>query len=29
ADVAAGYLLAMENGFVTGSVIDIDGGGLL
>ncbi|MBI6137600.1 SDR family oxidoreductase [Serratia sp. TSA_7] len=29
ADVAAGYLLAMENGFITGSVIDIDGGGLL
>ncbi|CAI2414863.1 SDR family oxidoreductase [Serratia proteamaculans] len=29
AEVAAGYLLAMENGFVTGSVIDIDGGGLL
>ncbi|CAI0896376.1 SDR family oxidoreductase [Serratia entomophila] len=29
ADIAAGYLLAMENSFVTGSVIDIDGGGLL
>ena len=29
ADVAAGYLLAIENGFITGSVIDIDGGGLL
>lgn len=29
ADVAAGYLLAMENSFITGSVIDIDGGGLL
>ncbi|MGL5999615.1 MAG: SDR family oxidoreductase [Pseudomonas proteolytica] len=28
-EVAAGYLLAMENGFITGSVIDIDGGGLL
>ncbi|MGY2397981.1 SDR family oxidoreductase [Pseudomonas sp. SDO5271_S396] len=28
-DVAAGYVLAMENGFVTGAVIDIDGGGLL
>ncbi|MGP2730721.1 SDR family oxidoreductase, partial [Serratia marcescens] len=26
---AAGYLLAMENGFVTGSAIDIDGGALL
>jgi hypothetical protein len=29
AEVAAGYLLAMENGFIAGSVIDIDGGGLL
>ncbi|WP_341677327.1 SDR family oxidoreductase [Niveibacterium sp. SC-1] len=28
-DVAAGYLLAISNGFVTGSVIDIEGGGLL
>jgi NAD(P)-dependent dehydrogenase (short-subunit alcohol dehydrogenase family) len=28
-EVAAGYLLAMENGFITGSVIDVDGGGLL
>jgi NAD(P)-dependent dehydrogenase (short-subunit alcohol dehydrogenase family) len=28
-EVAAGYVLAMENGFVTGAVIDIDGGGLL
>ena len=28
-EVAAGYVLAMENGYVTGSVIDIDGGGLL
>eukprot|EP01034_Spumella_vulgaris_P002356 gene2356-3066_t len=28
-EVAAGYLMAMENGFMTGSVIDIDGGGLL
>lgn len=27
--VAAGYVLAMENGFMTGAVIDIDGGGLL
>lgn len=28
-EVAAGYVLAMENGFITGSVIDVDGGGLL
>jgi len=28
-EVASGYILAMENGFITGSVIDIDGGGLL
>ncbi|MBD8094366.1 SDR family oxidoreductase [Pseudomonas fluorescens] len=28
-EVAAGYVLAMENGFVTGAVLDIDGGGLL
>ncbi|MEX5581251.1 SDR family oxidoreductase [Pseudomonas lurida] len=28
-EVAAGYVLAMENGFITGAVIDIDGGGLL
>lgn len=28
-EVAAGYVLAMENGFVTGAVVDIDGGGLL
>ncbi|QVM98971.1 SDR family oxidoreductase [Pseudomonas sp. SORT22] len=28
-EVAAGYLLAMENGFMTASVIDIDGGGLI
>lgn len=28
-DVAAGYVLAMENGFMTGAVVDIDGGGLL
>jgi len=28
-EVAAGYVLAMENAFMTGSVIDIDGGGLL
>ncbi|MEW5698753.1 SDR family oxidoreductase [Pseudomonas synxantha] len=28
-EVAAGYVLAMENGFMTGTVIDIDGGGLL
>ena len=24
-----GYVLAMENGFMTGAVVDIDGGGLL
>ena len=28
-EVAAGYVLAMENGFMTGAVIDIDGGGQL
>lgn len=28
-DLAQGYLLAMTNGFMTGAVIDIDGGGLL
>jgi NAD(P)-dependent dehydrogenase (short-subunit alcohol dehydrogenase family) len=28
-EVAAGYVLAMENGYITGAVIDIDGGGLL
>ena len=28
-EVAAGYVLAMENGFMTAAVIDIDGGGLL
>lgn len=28
-EVAAGYVLAMENGFMTGAVVDIDGGGLL
>ncbi|MDY0832401.1 SDR family oxidoreductase [Pseudomonas sp. SED1] len=28
-EVAAGYVLAMENGFITASVIDVDGGGLL
>lgn len=28
-EVAAGYVLAMENSFMTGAVIDIDGGGLL
>ena len=28
-EVAEGYVLAMENGFMTGAVIDIDGGGLL
>jgi NAD(P)-dependent dehydrogenase (short-subunit alcohol dehydrogenase family) len=29
ADLAAAYLFAMTNGFTTGSVIDVDGGGLL
>ncbi|WP_044868492.1 SDR family oxidoreductase, partial [Enterobacter ludwigii] len=28
-DVAQGYLLAIDNAFVTGSVIDIEGGALL
>jgi NAD(P)-dependent dehydrogenase (short-subunit alcohol dehydrogenase family) len=28
-DVAQAYLLAMENGFVSGAVIDVEGGGLL
>ncbi|AMN80941.1 SDR family oxidoreductase [Pseudomonas azotoformans] len=28
-EVGAGYVLVMENGFMTGAVIDIDGGGLL
>lgn len=28
-EVAAGYVLVMENGFMTATVIDIDGGGLL
>lgn len=28
-ELAAGYLFAMTNGFLTGSVIDVDGGGLL
>ena len=28
-EVAAAYVLAMENGYMTGAVIDIDGGGLL
>lgn len=28
-EAAAAYLLAMENGFITGSVLDVDGGGLL
>jgi NAD(P)-dependent dehydrogenase (short-subunit alcohol dehydrogenase family) len=28
-DLAQGYLLAMTNGFMTGAIIDIDGGGLL
>jgi len=29
ADLAQAYLLLMENGFMSGSVIDVDGGGLL
>ncbi|CAK9889544.1 MULTISPECIES: SDR family oxidoreductase [Pseudomonas] len=28
-EVGAGFVLAMENGFMTGSILDIDGGGLL
>ncbi|WMN15257.1 SDR family oxidoreductase [Pseudomonas piscis] len=28
-EVAAAFILAMENGFINGSLIDIDGGGLL
>ena len=28
-DLAEGYLLAMNNGFMTGAIIDIEGGGLL
>nr|BFD42444.1 SDR family oxidoreductase [Pseudomonas sp. FFPRI_1] len=28
-EVAAAFLLAMENGFISGSLIDVDGGGLL
>ncbi|WP_347555511.1 SDR family oxidoreductase [Robbsia sp. KACC 23696] len=28
-DMAAGYLLAIDNGFMTGAVIDIEGGGLI
>ncbi|WP_439890658.1 SDR family oxidoreductase [Ralstonia sp. 25C] len=28
-DLAQGYLLAMTNGFMTGAIIDIEGGGLL
>ncbi|AKZ62153.1 dehydrogenase [Herbaspirillum hiltneri N3] len=28
-DVAQAYMLVMENGFVSGAVIDVDGGGLL
>ncbi|QNB06009.1 SDR family oxidoreductase [Herbaspirillum frisingense] len=29
ADLAQAYLLLMQNGFMTGSVVDVDGGGLL
>jgi NAD(P)-dependent dehydrogenase (short-subunit alcohol dehydrogenase family) len=28
-DVAAAFILAMENGFITGTVLDVEGGGLL
>ena len=28
-DLAQAYLLLMQNGFMTGSVVDVDGGGLL
>lgn len=28
-EVAAAFILAMENGFINGSLIDVDGGGLL
>ncbi|MCO7573295.1 SDR family oxidoreductase [Pseudomonas chlororaphis] len=28
-DIAAAFILAMENGFISGSLIDVDGGGLL
>ncbi|MBV4458582.1 SDR family oxidoreductase [Pseudomonas sp. COR58] len=28
-DLAAAFMLAMENGFISGSIIDVDGGGLL
>lgn len=28
-DLAAAYLMVMQNGFMTGSVVDVDGGGLL
>ncbi|WP_325984809.1 SDR family oxidoreductase [Pseudomonas protegens] len=28
-EVAAAFILAMENGFISGSLIDVDGGGLL
>ena len=28
-ELAAAYLFAMTNGFLTGAVIDVDGGGLL
>jgi hypothetical protein len=29
ADLAQAYLLLMQNGFMSGSVVDVDGGGLL
>lgn len=28
-DIAAAFILSMENGFISGSLIDVDGGGLL
>ena len=28
-DLAQAYLLLMQNGFMTGSIVDVDGGGLL
>jgi len=28
-DLAQAYLMLMQNGFMTGSVVDVDGGGLL
>jgi len=28
-DLAQAYLMLMQNGFMTGAVVDVDGGGLL